>query len=248
MNAKATADKWQATRPVSRPSHPVTCRVSRVASLGFTLVELLVVMAVIALLAGFVISAMGGVKRHQYVAHTQGEMGQLEAAIESYHADYGFYPPSSGNPMASQLYYELEGTYTNAAGYYVTLDGASTISIATVGAAFGGAGGFVNSGATNANTGEESRMARNYLHELGPSQTGSCTNNSVLVTLLVASVGGPDPSYQPLGVSGLNPWRYAYPGVNNPGSYDLWVQLFIGGKKYLVCNWSKVVQVNNPLP
>ena len=47
----------------------------------------------------------------------------------------------------------------------------------------------------------------------------------------------------------MNPWRYnSSSPTNNPGSYDLWVQLSIGGKTNLICNWSKQVQINNPLP
>ena len=57
-----------------------------------------------------------------------------------------------------------------------------------------------------------------------------------------------DDAYQPLKAPGLNPFRYVYPGVNNPSSYDLWVQLVIGGKTNLVCNWSRQVQINSPLP
>ena len=81
-------------------------------------------------------------------------------------------------------------------------------------------------------------------------------------------MNGPDGLYQPLILfttgtgNHANPFRYVYPGTNNPGSYDLWVQLSIGSsfngsaapnnianpKKYLICNWSKQIQVNYPLP
>ena len=66
--------------------------------------------------------------------------------------------------------------------------------------------------------------------------------------LLVTPVGGPDGSYNPLGAAnngGVNPWRYAYPGTNNPASYDLWIQLEIAGNTNLICNWTKTVQINN---
>ena len=46
----------------------------------------------------------------------------------------------------------------------------------------------------------------------------------------------------------LNPWRYVCPGTNNPGSYDLWIQLSIAGKNNLICNWSEQVQIGSPLP
>jgi hypothetical protein len=68
------------------------------------------------------------------------------------------------------------------------------------------------------------------------------------VTLLLGSVGGPDVTYQPFGVPDENPWRYVSPGVNNPNSYDLWIQLVIGGQTNLICNWNGQVQINSPLP
>jgi hypothetical protein len=62
-------------------------------------------------------------------------------------------------------------------------------------------------------------------------------------------VGGPDAQYQPLGLPDVNPWRYnSSSPTNNPGSYDLWIQLAFGGKTNLICNWSKQVQINSPLP
>ncbi len=51
-----------------------------------------------------------------------------------------------------------------------------------------------------------------------------------------------------MGVQDLNPWRYVCPGTNNPGSYDLWIQLSIAGKTNLICNWSKQIQIGSPLP
>ena len=103
---------------------------------------------------------------------------------------------------------------------------------------------FVNCSKPGA--GEQAAGGRNFLHEYRPGQTAIYNGQ---VTLLVASVGGPDPNYKPLGSSDLNPWRYISSNPpNNPGSYDLWVQLSISGKKYLVCNWNNQAQVNNPLP
>jgi len=63
-------------------------------------------------------------------------------------------------------------------------------------------------------------------------------------------VGGPDASYMPLGpgTAGINPFRSVYPGINHPESYDLYVQLVISGKTNLICNWTKQVIINSPLP
>jgi prepilin-type N-terminal cleavage/methylation domain-containing protein len=222
---------------------------------GFTLIELLVVISIIGVLAALTLSALKSVKRHQYISHTQAEMGLLETAIQRYHDAYGFYPPSNPNypadpsqSMFSPLYFELLGTTSNN-GNYQTLDGSASISASTMTSGFG-VGGFIN---CTKGSGDDAHSAQNFLPGLKPKQFGlNITNTyksvSVPVALLLGSVGGPDQNYQPLNAPNVNPWRYASPGTNNPNSYDLWIQLVISGQTNLVCNWSKQVQINSPLP
>ncbi|MGO9585213.1 MAG: type II secretion system protein [Limisphaerales bacterium] len=215
---------------------------------AFTLIELLTVMAIIGVLAALILPVAGAVKKHQYIYNSQTQMAQLETAIDRYKAAYGFYPPDTpGNSMTNHLYYELVGT-TNNGGNYVTLNGSAQISSVQVSAAFPGVGGFVN--CSKPNGGEDSTAARNFLPDLKPNQVWlNYSNNNVGINLLIGSVGGPSPQYQPLGQQDLNPWRYVCPGINNPGSYDLWIQLvFAPGQTNLICNWTKQVQINNPLP
>ena len=187
-------------------------------------------------------------------------MGLLETAIQRYHDAYGFYPPSNPNynqnnpatssqAMFSPLYFELLGT-TNSnpgnpnSGTYYTLDSSASISGApsTMTSGFG-VGGFIN---CTKGSGEDIHPAQNFLPGLKPKQFNSYfTNyNNVRVTVLLGSVGGPDVNYQPFGVPDENPWRYVSPGVNNPNSYDLWIQLVISGQTNLICNWSEQVQVH----
>lgn len=226
---------------------------------AFTLIELLVVIAVIAVLAGFTVAVMGGVKKKEYIAATQSQLEQIATALESYKADFGFYPPcNTNNALTNGLFYELVGvTNTGAVANptYQTLDGSSTISEANYAAMFN-VGGIMNS---TQNGGEETRKARSYLTNLKPGQVATNGNN---VEVLVAGVGGPDSLYQPMtgftagNGNAANPFRYVYPGTNNPNSYDLWIQLSIGStfngvnafkvsEKYLICNWSKQIQLNN---
>jgi prepilin-type N-terminal cleavage/methylation domain-containing protein len=226
-------------------------RVTRHLS-AFTLVELLVVISIIAVLAAMILPVAGAVKRQAFIRSTQTQMAQLETALDRYKSAYGFYPPDSvdtiNNTPISQLYYELVGTTNNGVAY-VTLDGGASISTALVPTAFGvKVGGFINCDKLNPD--ESAPRAQEFLPDLKPNQYFQyITNNNVQVTLLVAPAGGPDPTYQPLGITDVNPWRYnSSSPTNNPGSYDLWIQLQISGKKYLICNWTKQVQINNPLP
>jgi prepilin-type N-terminal cleavage/methylation domain-containing protein len=218
---------------------------------AFTLIELLAVITIIGIIAAFLVPTIGAVKRHELINKTQAEMAQVETAIDRYKAAYGFYPPDNkNNSLASQLYYELTGTtnINQANPTYQSLDGSPpTLTANDVTTAFG-VGGFMNCSKPNAD--ESSPQARNFLPDLRPNQIGTPTNiNGITAKLLIGSVGGPDGSYQPLTIRDLNPWRYnSHSPTNNPGSYDLWIQLSIAGKTNLICNWSRQPQINNPLP
>jgi len=261
------SDKWQVTSDKNRRSAwnrtPVTCHLSRVtrSAPAFTLIELLTVIAIMGVLAALLLPVVGAVKKHQYIYNTQTEMAKLETAIDRYKAAYGFYPPSPTNPptagnpstLVNQLYYELVGTVlTNGGALYLTLDGSASIDVGQVPKAFPGIGGFVN--CTKPGGGEDSAAARNFLPDLKPNQICIGYTNPPAtegVNLLICSVGGPNATYQPLGpgTQDLNPWRYnSSSPTNNPGSYELWVQLVIGKQTNLICNWTKQVQINSPLP
>jgi type II secretory pathway pseudopilin PulG len=210
------------------------------------------------ILAALILPVVGAVKKHQYLYNTQAEMAKLETAIDRYKAAYGFYPPSPTTPpkagipssYVNQLYYELVGTTNNNNVFYQTLDGSASLDAANVPKAFSGVGGFMN--CSKPGGGEDAAAARNFLPDLRPNQIFQNYTNPPAtegVTLLVSSVGGPDATYPPFGVQGLNPWRYnSSSPTNNPGSYDLWIQLVIGKQTNLICNWTKQVQINSPLP
>jgi prepilin-type N-terminal cleavage/methylation domain-containing protein len=217
---------------------------------AFTLVELLVVISIIGVLAGMTVAGMGVVKKNRVLSVAKGELAQLQTALENYKAKYGVYPPGNqipGTPtyapaLFNQLYYELSGT-TLSGGNFTSLDGSSTISQPGANTAFG-VGGFVN---CSKGGGEDAASAKNFLLNLSSKQLERyATNNSVRTTMIITAVGGPDDNYFPLGAgsSGINPYRYVYPGTNNVGGYDLWVQLQYKNEKYLICNWNKAVLKN----
>jgi prepilin-type N-terminal cleavage/methylation domain-containing protein len=217
---------------------------------AFTLIELLVVISIIGVLAAFTIPALKAAKRASILNQVKSEMGQLETAIDSFKAAYGFYPPANPNDARiSPLYFELLGTTNNLnTGYYQTLDGSANISDSgiLVSNAFG-VSGFVN--CMKPGAAEDAPAARSFISNIKNTRFIAVTNNNVLATVFVTAVGGPDANYQPFAnTPGFNPWRYACPGTNNPNSYDLWVQLSINGKTNLICNWSKQVQINSSLP
>jgi prepilin-type N-terminal cleavage/methylation domain-containing protein len=62
---------------------------------GFTLVEMLTVMAVIAILASLILSVNGFVQRKAATSRAEGEIAAMSAACETYKADNGSYPRSN---------------------------------------------------------------------------------------------------------------------------------------------------------
>src|SRR6201981_3443920 len=61
-------------------------------NVAFTLVELIVVITIIAILAGLVLSTVGYVQKKGARARAETEIAALSAACESYKADNGVYP------------------------------------------------------------------------------------------------------------------------------------------------------------
>lgn len=59
---------------------------------GFTLVEMLVVIAIISVLAGLILPTLGNAKKSAMIARSKSEMGAIVAAISQYQTEYSRYP------------------------------------------------------------------------------------------------------------------------------------------------------------
>lgn len=66
---------------------------------GFTLVELLTVIAIIAILAGLVLGVAGYANRKASVARAEADIEKIRNALEEYRAQYGGYPV---NPVGQE--------------------------------------------------------------------------------------------------------------------------------------------------
>jgi prepilin-type N-terminal cleavage/methylation domain-containing protein len=232
-----------------RQTENLKLKIERAIGNAFTLIELLTVIAIIAIIAALLMPVGALIARKAHIQAAQSERDQLETAIDRYHAAHGFYPPDNPNgALTNQLYYELLGTTTTDGSYFTNLDNSHTIQSSTVRAVFG-VGGFMN--CTKSSAGEDAPQARNFFPGLKPGQIAT---NGDDVAVIVTAVASDNPTYQPMpgfvSMSGspANPWRYLYPGTNNPSSYDLWLQLIVGGKTNLICNWKSQPQINSPLP
>lgn len=75
----------------------------RSTSPSFTLIELMMVVAIIGLLAGILLAAAGGVRNQAARSQAKTEIAALETALGRFQLDNGYYPDStSANPTQNQ--------------------------------------------------------------------------------------------------------------------------------------------------
>ena len=193
---------------------------------GFTLIEILVVMAIIAVLASLVVYMAGQSSDKARRTRVETMKAQITAAIESYHSRHGFYPPDNpADPAVNQLYYELTGTVFEN-GTYKDIEGRIADPTPF------NAGGFVHST-------QPPDKPQNFLQTTARIETKEVAPNA---RVLVVPFDWPaNRTDQPIpSKPGVNPWHYvSTKPVHNPNSYDLWAELVIGDKVILISNWTK---------
>jgi prepilin-type N-terminal cleavage/methylation domain-containing protein len=213
---------------------------------AFTLIELLVVIGIIGILASLVVAFVIPKSQQAALHQATAEMRLIEAAIDSYHADFGTYPPD--NPRSNlnllrtfktwnlvqhdylqPLYYELSGAAANPppAGQPVASFGAGQTYVAAADySAFFGLGGPQNSSPPS---------LKSYLKDLKPTQYKAFPGTQVFV--LTCSIGTPA---SPADLN-LNPWSYnSSSPTNNPAGYDLFnTNILVGNKYYTIGNWNR---------
>lgn len=210
-----------------------------VRSAAFTLIELLVVISVIAVLAALMFPAGAAIKKKATINKAKAQLRQVAELIERYQVRFGYLPPDHPlEPSRNSLYFELMGSSREGTASpnfnYTSLDGAARISEADCQSDFG-VGAILNCTKSNA---EEAKPAEQFLKQLRSDQYYEYARGGSTIRLLTCSVLWPASSGQIISGTQANPWRYLKNGTNNPGSFDLWVDVVLGGKTNRIGNWN----------
>ncbi len=212
---------------------------------GFTLVEMLVVIAIIAILAAMLFPVFGNMQKNKAKKGAQAQLSQLDTLIQDYYSRYNSYPLDNPDRLQPNhtaihpLYYELMGTTFNTAlGRYETLTENITES--------------------NVRTYFNQDGLRNVTHDPNNPQAVKAKQfftsvNADMYRSLDTGATGPDVKLLRFPIKDVeanmlkdtagnyfNPWRYISTNpTNNQGRYDLWLEFEVGGSRYRVSNWEK---------
>jgi hypothetical protein len=170
----------------------------------------------------------------------RAERAQLESAIEAYRRAFGHYPPDhvlSRQPLVvdavtNQLFYEISGTVFNPAGRCFECERCTAVSGPTL-AAYFQVERFSNVVTAPA-------VARSFL----PA-------TDVFIGELTEKIPGLKTfGYAPLPEEVdpetanefvISPWRYVTTQpTNNPGRFDLWIEVDVNNQHLVVGNWKRV--------
>ena len=211
---------------------------------AFTMIELLVVMAIIGGLAAIVIPLTAAASRKRTEARVKSQLQEYITAIEAYHAKFGSFPPDNVlsrtatftniNAITNQLFYELTGTLVDdRSATFRTPDHQESIGSAVVKQYFN-VDGFMNSGA-------DPKEVKSFLPKLKPDRYAEISSKPDVEVLVVPVAWPKTRTDHPVpAVKGLNPWRYVSTNpTNNPGRFDLWAEFVEGRKIKVISNWSR---------
>jgi prepilin-type N-terminal cleavage/methylation domain-containing protein len=208
---------------------------------GFTLIEMLVVIAIIGILAGLLtVGATAAVKKNK-LTRVSVQMKSIETAIEGYKAKFGFYPPDNadttqlGWSQTNTLFYELSGTTFDPSANpkkYTTLDGNDSILADASFKTLLHVDNIHNAGAAGGGKADDATTAQNFLKIKSTETELVTTPSGVTLKLLDVPVEG-------VNKSDINPWHYnSHNPTNNADGYDLWAEFLIGKQTYIIGNWN----------
>ena len=193
---------------------------------GFTLIEMLVVIAVIAILASIIIGVLPGARNKTIRSTVKTDMKAIETAIEGYKSKHNVFPPDNPKDHSRPpLYYELTGTTNDTTKWWSRAAVGDTPfdqnELRTI---------FNIDGFLNTSQAADEVDAPSFYKNLLARQVRVMDDKSRPYKVLVAPRDGPDKKPAVWHYNKSNP-------TNNVGEYDLWAEIDIGGDKVIIGNW-----------
>jgi prepilin-type N-terminal cleavage/methylation domain-containing protein len=205
---------------------------------GFTLIEMLVVMAIIAVLAGLLLGTTQVIQKKKIISRAQGQIAELSAAIDNYQSKKGFFPPDNkNNPAQSSLVYELWGA-TSPDNTLFTIDfGQGNTISSTALSTFFGVQGIMNSS-------PDKKEIMNFISNFKLDKVKNINTTASPVFVFHSPSKGPNEVNTATGDL-VNLINYVSSSPkHNPSTYDLWIDVVIGGKTNRISNWSHEAEAN----
>jgi prepilin-type N-terminal cleavage/methylation domain-containing protein len=200
---------------------------------AFTLIEMLVVIAIIGIVAALVVNMNSGAQTAKRNAQVNGDKAKLTLLIEEYQSKLNFYPPDNGNlasnttPFAyydavaatNPLIYELTGATNLTTGYIQVFDGSPNITSGTSGNYYSV---FNRASVANANPDEPHSF---YIPQPKEYTNYFASQTTNLLGLVVPVSLTNNPTFH-------NYWHYDASSTNrhNLSSYDLWAEYVSAGR------------------
>ncbi len=78
-------------------------KVKKINSCGFTLMELLAVIAIISILMGLVLSGGEQARKRAHIYKAKAMIGSIDTALALYHSDFGTYPAAGNLNLVNDL-------------------------------------------------------------------------------------------------------------------------------------------------
>jgi prepilin-type N-terminal cleavage/methylation domain-containing protein len=194
-------------------------------AVGFTLIEMLMVVAIIGVLAAIALTILPAAKDRSLRTRAESQLRQIEAAIESYHSKHGLYPPDNpgGDTAIHQLFYELTGVLWSGTSF-------TDIHQQPIDMGKLGVGGIVH-------TAKPGQTIRSFFGDTIP-ETVDIGGVKLLKAPGEWPPGFPNPPVP--SHPSVNVWRYKSTNPDhNKNSYDLWADLVIRGKVVRISNWQR---------
>jgi prepilin-type N-terminal cleavage/methylation domain-containing protein len=197
---------------------------------AFTLIELLVVVAIIGILAALILNLGPLAAQKRVTTRAQALLAEVETAIETYKTEKGYYPPAGKSSGMPQLYYELKGTSRNEEGTAFTApSGGPVFGAVDIDLEFG-VGGFVNS--------LVDERGKDFYPNLNASHLATKSGGDFQYIVMPARGPNGNEDFNPVHYVAFSPSQNANRNpVHNANTYDLWIEVLVGGKTNIIGNW-----------